>query len=512
MQGALPAHGAVWQKFRPPVSGRLRGLVPVALVFLLAGIPGGLSAQAGPPDLRRISPDEAVELAIRQNLSLEVSRITVQTRKRQSDLSWNGFLPSVNLSGTLVRPNNATTIPSQQVLVPVPDPGGYIPGLSPFVVTLPTGEELYNYTTWYTSPEMTIDPVFRVTASLQASLNFNAALIEKITNTRLNYEEGLLAYEAARAQLERDVRKSYYQMLLVQEQIALAKESYEAAQRRAAMAEANYRSGLIPEVSYLQARVSVDGMKPGIDQAENGLKLLMASYAMNLGLPYDTRFELVPVEETATFIPLDVAELISQAASSRLDVQRLKQNILLLQSTRRQTALQLYTPTIAVGWSISPTFSGDAFKDTWFDADKWSTSGQFSLSLAFSLNTFLPFTAENQNLRTLDDSLRSLNINLAQAIRGSELEIYSTVFTLEQARASAEAQRATVDLAERTYRLTETSYRAGLTEFLDVRNAEIELHNARIGVLTQHFTYIQGLIDLEYAVGVPFGTLSSRSR
>ncbi|MDR1957338.1 MAG: TolC family protein, partial [Treponema sp.] len=75
----------------------------------------------------------------------------------------------------------------------------------------------------------------------------------------------------------------------------------------------------------------------------------------------------------------------------------------------------------------------------------------------------------------------------------------------------AEAQRLTADLAERTYRLTDQAYRAGLNDLLEVQNAELELRKSRIGVLEQQFNYLNGLIDLEYAIGVPFGTLSSQA-
>ncbi|MDR1278191.1 MAG: TolC family protein, partial [Treponema sp.] len=50
--------------------------------------------------------------------------------------------------------------------------------------------------------------------------------------------------------------------------------------------------------------------------------------------------------------------------------------------------------------------------------------------------------------------------------------------------------------------------RGGLQDFNSVQNAEEALRQARMGVVAQQFSYLQGLIDLEYAIGVPFGTLS----
>jgi outer membrane protein TolC len=428
-----------------------------------------------------------VDLAIQSNLSLESSRVSTATKKRKVDTAWNVFIPTVDIGGSLMRSNVVTTA-STFIPSPIPDMPGIF-GVTPYSTDLPQ---------------------WGVAGSLQIALNLNFALFEGMRNLRLEYESGLITYEKAKAQLERDVRKSYYQMLLVQENIALLKESFTAAERRVEMARANYRAGMAPELTLLQAQVTMENMKPSIDQAENSLKLSMAQFAMNLGLPYDTEFALIPLAEDTAFIPLDMADLISRAASGKPDIQELRQSILILESTRKRTFYQIYTPTLSLSWNADPTFQGDPWKDSWFMENGWKQrSGMFRLSLTFRLNGLLPFSTEAQGLREIDDGLSSLNIGLAQAIRGTEVEIYNTVLSLEQTRATVEAQRLTADLAERSYRLTEQAYRAGLNDLLEVQNTELELRKARLGVLEQQFNYLKSLIDLEYAIGAPFGTLSN---
>jgi outer membrane protein TolC len=341
----------------------------------------------------------------------------------------------------------------------------------------------------------------------------SAALGHGIKAIKMDYETGQLNYEKAKLQMERDVRKSYYQMLLVKANIALLRESFETAQRRATMAQTNYRNGLIPEVNYLQAQVAVENMKPTIDQAENGLKLAMASFAMNLGLPYDTAFELEPVKGDLNFIPLDLAELIHKASTEKPDIVELQKTLSTLKTSRTAQALQMWTPYLNLSWGVTPMFNPvmDPWKESWGNGDNWSSSGTFSITLGLNLNSLFPFTKEGQGLKDVDNNIRNLNINLAQAIRGTEIEIYNTVFSLEQVQVSVDALRHTVELAERTYRLTEQAYRAGLSELLEVRNAGDELNRARLAILEQNFNYINGLIDLEYAIGATFGSLSTWS-
>ena len=42
-----------------------------------------------------------------------------------------------------------------------------------------------------------------------------------------------------------------------------------------------------------------------------------------------------------------------------------------------------------------------------------------------------------------------------------------------------------------------------------MQSAALALRQARLQLLTQQYNYLNDLIDLEYAIGVPFGTLSN---
>ena len=482
-------------------------LKPLAALLALAALGGlPLSGQEGgepqvlepvvrESSIRRISPDEAVSLAIQNNLSLEVSQVGVETKKRKSDLSWNQFIPSVEVRGSLVLDNEKSkaagmqpvdlSILGSQINMPIPPDTIY--GVVPYSVDAPQ---------WH------------IAGSLNVSLSLSVAMFANIRRLRLDYENGLLGYEKAKAQIERDIRKDYYNMLLIQENIALLRENYEAAGRRVETARANYRAGLAPELTLLQAQVSQENLKPNMDQAENGLKLSMARFAMNLGLPYNTPFELIPLAGGVSFIPLDMAALISQAASGKPDIQELRQNILLLEIARKAQFYSVFTPYLNLAWSAGANFTRDPWKDDWGNKDHWAKNGSLTLTLGMRLHSLLPWSPDFQGVKDLDDNRRTMDINLSQSIRGTEIEIYNTVLSLEKTQSTAEAQARTIDLAERSYRLTEEAYRAGLQDLLEVQNAELSLRQARVQMLEQQFNYLNGLIDLEYAIGAPFGTLS----
>jgi outer membrane protein TolC len=453
----------------------------------------------------RLTVEEAVELALKNNLSLQTGALTLDTARRANDLVWNQFLPDLALRGTLARQNKA----SDPASATVPVPNGNLP------YSFPNGSQPIQLNGMNLTPAQVYltDPVavprWSMQGNFSATLNLSAALVAGIQAIKADYQAGLITYEKARLQTERDLRKAYNDMLLQIENIALLRESYEAAERQVSTAQANYQAGLAAELSLLQAQVSRDNMKPGISQAENGLALSQARFAMTLGLPYETRFELVSRPVETGFIPLDLAELIYEAARGKPDIRELRQKLAALEKKRQAQVMQTRTPGLSLSWNLSPTFGADPFKDSWFKKDNWSDrGGNFSVTLGISLNGLFPFTKEGQAIRDMDNQIRSMANSISEMVRGTELEIYNTLLTLVQVQSSVEAQAETVRIAEQSYRLTDEAYRAGLQDFLQVQNAELELHKARLEIIKQQNTYRNSLIDLEYAVGLPFGTLS----
>ncbi|MCL2318781.1 MAG: TolC family protein [Treponema sp.] len=448
---------------------------------------------------QRLSPDMAVDMAIKNNLNLESARLALDMKKRKSDLVWNQFLPTTGVNGTLSRSNYATTV--QNTVVPIFGTGTSQTsnGVSGEVSPL------------FFAPYPMNLPQWNVMGGFSATLDLSFALVEGVRSLRLDYQAGQVSYEKAKLQIEQNVRKMYNQILLLEANVALLEENFSNTQRQAAIAEANFKAGLAPRLSWLQAQVAVENMRPAVNDLHNSLNTLKSNFALILGLPWDAPFELEPLASGVSYIPHDVAELISKAASGKPDIQELQAGIVTLQHQRKAMALQSYTPFLRLGWSISSMFSPtlDPFKNNWFNADNWNGGGNFYVTIGMNFNGLFSFTKEGQQRKDMDAGIQIQQINLAQMIRNTELEIFTKVNTLEMIRTTAEAQQSAVDLAGQSYKLTEEAYRAGLQDFQSVQSAALALEQAKLQLLTQQFSYLNNLIDLEYSTGVPFGTLST---
>jgi outer membrane protein TolC len=344
---------------------------------------------------------------------------------------------------------------------------------------------------------------------------FSFALVEGVKVLRQEYAAGQVGLERARLQMEQGVRKMYNNILLIEANAALLDESFRNTQRQAELAEASFRAGLAPRLAWTQAQVAVQNLRPAVNDVQNTLVSIKGNFALMLGMPFDASFELEPVALDIVYIQTDVADLISRAAANKPDIQALRASIASLQAQRRALRVQTYTPFLRFGWTVSSMFNTalDPFKESWSDGNNWVNAGQaggsFSVTLGMNFNGLFRFTAEGQRLRDTDAALQMQTLHLTQTIHETELEIFTKINSLNNILTTVEVQQATVELAGESYRLTEEAFRSGLQDLQVMQSAALALDQARLQLVREQFNFLNDLIDLEYALGIPFGTLSA---
>jgi len=440
---------------------------------------------------RVIGIDEAISLALEHNLSLKSSKIALDTKARKNRYKWNEFVPTVQVGGSFVLDNEAA---SSTVLSPVDvstalgKPAGSLYGVVP-----------YDYKVSQT----------HLAGTVSAQIQIVMGLFEGLKAYSRDYEAGLLTLEKAKMQTERDVRKAYNQILLARENLRVKQEGLTLAQKQTEQARANYMAGRAPDLTWLQAQVSEANKRPDIEDAENSLRYAKAQFAFMLGLPYNTEYELDGGGGGFSFASLEMENLILDAVAKKPDILELRASLATVQAQRKAQMLSLMLPAINLSWNTQQVIV-DPSKD-WKDSNLQS-SGSFTVALGLQLNSFVPQLKPWQGVKDIDNQISTLQVSLSQMTAAAEIEVYNTVLGLEKTRANIEAMRATVDLAQKSYNATLAAYRAGSQDLLETQNAEDQLSQARLGVLAQEASYKNSLLDLEYAIGVPFGTLSKSSQ
>lgn len=454
------------------IEQRKIGTALAAILSLSAIFAGGAFAQeTETPLVKELTIEEAVNLAMENNISLASSAIDLRIKKRTDDYALNMLIPTVQLSGTLARSNN---------------------------VSNPYAPLLKSINPYYQEAEVTEADHWTAMAGLSISLNLNAAIVEGLRMARKSYEAGLLTWDQARKETEKNVRKAFYAILLQEGSLAIAKDKLATSEERFRQIQINYRNGLVSELILLQTQLAWETQKPAIQESELGLQQQKEFFAFLLGLPAGTEVQLSGNIEP-DLAAFNADELVQKYLGNRLDVAILSKNIEILNSQIKLAQLQRFTPSVVLSQSYKPVLS--SVEDSWTDTGNWTDSqGAFSITVAFELSGLLPFSTTGKSVADTKDSLAQLELTMQQAAYNAELEIRNLVRKLDKCKASITAMELNTAMAKKAYALSEQGYRAGTVEYLDLKDAENTLLQAELGVLMEKYNYLATLLDLEGAL------------
>lgn len=427
-----------------------------------------------------LSVDDAVAYAEKNSRTLKSAQIDLEMKKRADAFSWNVFVPSVSASATTSRANDYS--PSNYAmwngLAAVINPQGkvYIPELA----------------TSYDSEKDRWSAIGNVSVSLNLSL----ALIANITAVHANYEAGQISWQQTVKQNDMNVRKLFYGLLLQQESLSVQETSLENARQRAQQAEINYKNGIVPEISMLQAQVSYENQRPIIDKQKQQLSQQLDTFAFILGMPVNTKIQLQG-EIKPVFVELNADDLYSRYGKDNMDAALLEKNIRMLKRQLGAVDLKSYTPALALSWNKQEVGS---FSKDMSDSSNWYDNGSLNITLAWTLTDMLPFSANRQQAADIRDNVRKLEVQLETLRENNELSVKKTVDSLEQAHQAILSDQRNITLAQRSYDMTAVAYRNGTKELLDLRDAETQLNQAKLGMMNEQFNYISYMLDLEYTL------------
>lgn len=484
------------------MNSKLIRFLAVFIAFASCGFAFAQESDSNKNEKLILTVEDAVSYALKNNQSLKSAAIDLEIKKRANSYSWNTFLPSASLSGTLARSNDIDTIKSSiessaafPTFLGAAKATEYNFARSVYAASNIDSSKLID--DMYGSEETAL---WHPVGSLSFSWAFNAAMLKSISATKKQYEAGLISWEQSVRETEVNIKKMFYGILLAQENLKIQKESMRNAEARWHQAEINYRNGTVPRLSVLNSQVTYENMKPTILSAENSLKQTKETFGFLLGLPYGTKIDLTGTIETS-YVDVNADELFKNYVEQNNEIKSLKKNIELIKTGIDATYLSTFTPSLAVSFGLQPTVSN--ITKNWFDKDNYSEGGNLTITLAYSnLFDMFPWSSNMQKLKDSKQQLAQAEIGLEQLYQNAEIEVHKLCDNLTVSRANIEAMRNNVTLAQEAYDSTLKAYNNGTQELLAVRDSESSLNQARLGLMNENYNYISAVLDLETKLNI----------
>jgi outer membrane protein TolC len=397
--------------------------------------------------------EESVRIALNNNLGLTQNAIELNGKQRAADRSWNTLIPTITTAAVAGRPASVTgEIPPAQDI--------WLPGFQ-----------------------------------VSAALNLSVTAIDNIKKARSDYEAGILTYELAKQRLELQVRKLFYQIILMEAGKELAERSFESAQARYEQIAALVKAGQAARLDEMTARVDMENKRPNVRNAHTQYENALDSFKTLLGLPWE---QAVTLKGTLHYGDSGITGETPRSES--FEAAALQKSITSLEAQRNAARNGAYVPVISLSWKSTPLYNTKGGK--WNDSE-----GSFTVGLGFSLDNFLPWSAARTRIDSLNDSIRSAEIQLGETLRDRENRITQYRRTIEQAKENIAALRFNVELAQAAYTLYEEAYHSGAADYQSLRDADDSLLLARNRVQQERYNLISAILDLERELNVPFGTI-----
>ena len=405
-----------------------------------------------------LTVDEAVRIALDNNLSLKQNTIDLGIKKRTANRSWNSLLPALGASAVISHPTSITG-----------------------------------------SPNSAISDVWTPGFQLSAGLTLSTSVIGNIKKAQADYKTGLISNEAANQEIELSVRKLFYQLLLLDSNRELATLNLKSAGDRYEQTVLLSQMGQASRLDELTAKVDMENLRPQVINTgilcENGLD----TFKTILGIPKEAMLKLdgnLVVDITGEF------PIVSTFSRDSLETLSLQQSIKSLEAQRSTVRNNAYAPVLNLSWTSTPMYS--------LDYKKWSDNGSFSVSLGLKIDNFLPWSGSKTQIDMLNDSIHSVEIQLTDSIRNRENRISQNIRTIEKNLESIAAIKLNVELAQSTYDMYGEAYKRGAADYQHLRNAGDNIIQAKNQLLSEQYNLVSTLLDLEKELNIPFGTLSGK--
>ena len=410
-----------------------------------------LSEGSEEPAPLTLTVDDAVKLALENNVSVKTSELELKLKKKQKNSSWNSISPSASLTGT------------------------YSDDLENDRQTLYAGGSL--------------------------SLSLSPSIYSSIKSAVLAYEAGELSYEATLRSVELNVRKSFYNILYEKENLSVQEKSLETAQQTYDANLIKYNRGQLSELDLLTSQYNLDSKKPTIITLRNTYTNDLASFKQIIGIGLSQPIVLQGnLDDAVENIELDDG-ILHADLDSIPSVQSAKNSVDSAKSSLLASRFTAYAPSLSASYSYGKTKT--------IDVDPLATSNSFSVSLKIPLDGYLPWSSGALSVASQKENLESLELQLDDQKTSAAISVRNSYNTILQAQSQLETLKKNVELMQRTFDMTKIAYNNGSKDLLTLQTAQDNLLNAKTALQQQEYTLISNILTLESTLGVPFGTYSN---
>jgi outer membrane protein len=322
-------------------------------------------------------------------------------------------------------------------------------------------------------------------------------------------EEGL---NLARFELEEEKRslimsitRAFYGYILAREVLAVQEETLLNKREALGIARKRFESGLGAEIDVMSAESDVESFMPEVISARNDIDfaILAVKDLLEIG-EQEKEYDIVLLGELKPDYRIFTKdELVELAMKNNFNLNQYRSGIHAAEH-QNELAVRGRYPTISgfANYTVESGFDPLTGENKFSGSDSWSDILTVGVSVQVQLSALFPWSGENAQIKKTELDLESLQTSLNSVESGIRLTIQNILLRLEREKAKIRSGQKSVELARKYLETSKMSYENGLISSTDLKDAQLNLNQAQLGLLSAIYNYNMDLYDLFDAVGV----------
>lgn len=501
------------------------GLSAFGAIPVRAQTPGADQSQ-----VRRVSIDDAVALALENNLDLQVERINPQVQDLTVAQARTGYTPAFRTNLGL----NDQTMPATNQLAggaeSITNTRGNVEfglgALTKWGGTYDVGFSTVRNTTnnFFTNfnPQLTPAVNLNITQPLLRNFRIDGTRQQLLVSQK-NREISDVQVQQSIALTSRNVRNAYYDLMFAIGNLDVQRQSLELAEQSLKDNRARVEIGTMAPIDIVQAEAEVAQREESVILAEAQVSRAEDRLRTLIFNPSSPDFWNIRIEpsDTAQFRPVtvDTDQAVSTALRQRTDLTTARKQL-----ETNDVNIRFFRNQVQPDVNASVSYSSQALGGTFLERDGLGgpVTNRVRTSYGSALRTMLggdfptwtvqlqvnypvghaPAEAQLARARLQDQQarrqLQSQEMQVATQIREFARQVQTNAKRVDATRASR-------TLAERRLEAEEKKFQAGMTTSFLVFQAQRDLNQARNSELQALLDYDKAVVDFQTAQEAPIG-------
>lgn len=335
---------------------------------------------------------------------------------------------------------------------------------------------------------------------------FAPALWHSIQMSSLEMQAAQEKAKASRINLQNEVTKAYYNVLVIQDSYNVLQKGYELAEQNFNVAKKGHEAGVIAAYDYISAEVQLNNLIPTLLQAQNGIKQAKTYLKVLMGIEIQTPIAILSKlsdfeNKILELRSIDVLSLEDNSDLKQLDIQQKQlQKSLQLQRTQRIPTLAAFGQTGYSGTGNKETTLNFGGMPIAVEASKeWYSQGfVVGLQLNVPLTGIFTNTLKEKQISIQE---KQLVLQRENAKNGLRLQALSALDNMNKAVKQVGAARKSVNLSEQAYTISSKRYENGAGTMIELQNATLAVTQSKLSFHQAISEYLTAKADLEKILG-----------